>query len=107
MIRFLIHTLILWLLVSGCQTAYYSLWETLGKEKRHLLKEEVQKATDAHILEINRLHDAKVAELVPGGVFPALLGPSNILPDCVHANDSGYQIIADAFADAFEDAVAV
>jgi lysophospholipase L1-like esterase len=45
-------------------------------------------------------HNAKVAELVPGGEFPALLGPTDILPDCVHANDSGYAIIADAFADA-------
>jgi lysophospholipase L1-like esterase len=48
-------------------------------------------------------HGAEVAELVPGGVFPALLGPSDVLPDCVHATDSGYAIIADAFADAFED----
>jgi lysophospholipase L1-like esterase len=47
-------------------------------------------------------HRAKVAELVPGGVFPALLGPTNILPDCVHANDSGYAIIADAFEDAYQ-----
>jgi len=45
---------------------------------------------------------AKVAELVPGGEWPALLGPSNILPDCIHANASGYAIIADAFADALE-----
>jgi len=55
------------------------------------------------IRSIAAAHDAEVAELVPGGVFPALLGPSNILPDCVHANDSGYAIIAGAFADAFED----
>jgi lysophospholipase L1-like esterase len=55
------------------------------------------------IRSIAAAHDAEVAELVPGGVFPALLGPSDVLPDCVHANDSGYQIIADAFADAFED----
>jgi lysophospholipase L1-like esterase len=54
------------------------------------------------IREVAAAHHAKVAELVPGGVFPALLGPSNILPDCVHANASGYQIIADAFADALE-----
>jgi len=46
---------------------------------------------------------AKVAELVPGGEWPALLGPTNILPDCVHANASGYAIIADAFADAYEN----
>jgi lysophospholipase L1-like esterase len=55
------------------------------------------------IRSIAAAHNAGVADLVPGGVFPALLGPSNILPDCVHANDSGYQIIADAFAHAFED----
>jgi lysophospholipase L1-like esterase len=55
------------------------------------------------IRSIAAAHNAEVAELVPGGVFPALLGPSNILPDCVHANDSGYQIIADAFEQAFED----
>ena len=46
MIRLLISSVMLVLLVSGCQTAYYSLWETLGKEKRHLLKEEVQKARE-------------------------------------------------------------
>lgn len=43
MIRLLIAAVLI--LSSGCQTAYYSFWETLGKEKRHLLKEEVQKAT--------------------------------------------------------------
>jgi lysophospholipase L1-like esterase len=55
------------------------------------------------IRSIAAAHNAGVADLVPGGVFPALLGESDILPDCTHANDSGYQIIADAFADAFED----
>ncbi len=48
-------------------------------------------------------HDALVADLVPGGVFPALLGPSQIQPDCLHANDDGYEIIADEFKDAFKD----
>ena len=46
MIRFFISAALLVLLVAGCQTAYYSFWETLGKEKRHLLKQEVQKATE-------------------------------------------------------------
>jgi len=55
------------------------------------------------IREVAAANGAKVAELVPGGVFPALLGPSNILSDCVHANDSGYAIIAEAFADAYEN----
>ena len=48
-------------------------------------------------------HDAKVADLVPGGVFPALLEPSHVQPDCLHANDDGYEIIADEFKDAFKD----
>jgi len=46
-------------------------------------------------------HNVEVAELFIDGAF--LLGPSNVLPDCVHANDSGYAIIAGAFADAYED----
>jgi hypothetical protein len=29
---------------TGCRTAYYSAWEKLGKDKRDLLKETVQKA---------------------------------------------------------------
>jgi hypothetical protein len=28
----------------GCQKTYYAVWEKLGKEKRHLLKDQVQKA---------------------------------------------------------------
>jgi len=29
---------------TGCQTTYYAVWEKLGKEKRHLLKDQVEKA---------------------------------------------------------------
>jgi hypothetical protein len=32
------------LLLAGCQAAYYEVWEKFGKEKRHLLKETVEKA---------------------------------------------------------------
>ena len=31
--------------ITGCQTAYYATWEKLGKEKRHLLRDNVQKAS--------------------------------------------------------------
>jgi hypothetical protein len=31
-------------LTWGCQTTYYAVWEKLGKEKRHLLKDNVEKA---------------------------------------------------------------
>jgi len=31
-------------LLAGCQKAYYAVWETMGKEKRHLLRDNVEKA---------------------------------------------------------------
>lgn len=37
-------TLLVVVVTSGCQTAYYATWEKLGKEKRHLLRDNVQKA---------------------------------------------------------------
>ncbi len=30
--------------ITACQTTYYAVWEKLGKEKRHLLKDQVEKA---------------------------------------------------------------
>lgn len=33
-------------IILGCRSAYYTVWETLGKEKRHLLKDQVEKARD-------------------------------------------------------------
>ena len=35
------------LIFAGCQTTYYAMWEKLGKEKRHLLRDNVQEASDA------------------------------------------------------------
>lgn len=26
----------------GCQSAYYAAWESLGKEKRHLLRDQIE-----------------------------------------------------------------
>lgn len=34
------------LLSTGCKTTYYTFWEKLGKEKRDLLRDNVQKARD-------------------------------------------------------------
>ncbi|MCP4106712.1 MAG: DUF2959 domain-containing protein [Desulfobacteraceae bacterium] len=34
------------MLTCGCQKTYYAVWEKLGKEKRHLLRDNVQKARD-------------------------------------------------------------
>lgn len=38
-------TLFLLILLSvGCQATYYSVWEKMGKEKRHLLRDQVEKS---------------------------------------------------------------
>ncbi len=34
------------LLMVGCQTTYYALWEKMGKEKRHLLKDNVEQVRE-------------------------------------------------------------
>ncbi len=38
--------MILLVLSLGCQSMYYSAWEKLGKEKRHLLRDQVEKAQE-------------------------------------------------------------
>ena len=42
-ILFLVMVGLMW---SGCRSTYYSMWETLGKEKRHLLRDEVENARE-------------------------------------------------------------
>ena len=39
----LLPVLLLWI---GCQSTYYAVWESLGKEKRHLLRDEVEQARE-------------------------------------------------------------
>jgi hypothetical protein len=36
---------LVWLTAVGCQRAYYAMWEQVGKEKRHLLRDQVDKAS--------------------------------------------------------------
>ncbi|MBN2688921.1 MAG: DUF2959 domain-containing protein [Deltaproteobacteria bacterium] len=45
-------------LTAGCQTAYYAAWEKLGKEKRHLLRDNVEEATDAQKEASDQFKDA-------------------------------------------------
>jgi hypothetical protein len=42
----LVAALVAGVAMMGCQTTYYSVWEKLGKEKRHLLKDNVEAAQD-------------------------------------------------------------
>ena len=48
-IRFMVMTICLLAFLGffGCQTTYYTFWEQFGKEKSHLLKEQVEKAQSA------------------------------------------------------------
>jgi chromosome segregation ATPase len=32
--------------INGCRSTYYAMWESLGKEKRHLLRDEVEQARE-------------------------------------------------------------
>ncbi len=40
----LICSLAGWILLAGCQSTYYAVWEKMGKEKRHLLRDQVEKS---------------------------------------------------------------
>jgi hypothetical protein len=37
---------VVFLLFAGCQSTYYAVWEKMGKEKRHLLKENVEQVRE-------------------------------------------------------------
>jgi hypothetical protein len=37
------------LFVVGCQTTYYAIWEKMGKEKRHLLKDNVEQVREEQV----------------------------------------------------------
>jgi hypothetical protein len=57
-------TFIATILLIGCQSAYYAMWEKMGKEKRHLLRDQVensrsdqQKASEAFKDALTRLKE--------------------------------------------------
>jgi hypothetical protein len=45
---FVLTSLVLSVIIAvGCQSTYYAVWEKMGKEKRHLLRDNVKKASEA------------------------------------------------------------
>lgn len=44
--------------LAGCQSTYYAVWEKLGKEKRHLLKDQIENARDDQIEASEEFQDA-------------------------------------------------
>jgi predicted nucleic acid-binding Zn-ribbon protein len=63
--RVILWLMLLFFFAAGCRSTYYSLWETLGKEKRHLLQDEVQAARDDQKMASEEFKDAltRVQEL--------------------------------------------
>lgn len=43
---------------TGCRSTYYALWESMGKEKRELLKDEVEEARDDQAKASEQFKDA-------------------------------------------------
>jgi hypothetical protein len=39
-----LYSLAILILFTGCQSTYYAVWEKMGKEKRHLLRDQVEKS---------------------------------------------------------------
>jgi Protein of unknown function (DUF2959) len=50
------------ILLSGCRTTYYAMWEKMGKEKRHLLRDQVEKAQTEQARASKQFED--VADLI-------------------------------------------
>ncbi|MGD9330722.1 MAG: DUF2959 family protein [Desulfobacterales bacterium] len=45
-LKALVYLLLAACMFCGCRSTYYSVWESLGKEKRHLLRDEVEQARE-------------------------------------------------------------
>ena len=43
-VAIVIYALASLILLAGCQSTYYAVWEKMGKEKRHLLRDQVEKS---------------------------------------------------------------
>ncbi len=57
--------LVLMAVLTGCRSTYYAMWESVGKEKRHLLKDEVSAAREDQAQASQEFKDAltRVKEL--------------------------------------------
>ena len=73
--------------LSGCRSTYYSVWESLGKEKRHLLRDEVENAREDQASASEEFKDAltRVKELTGfhgGELENVYLGLKDDYEDC-------------------------
>ena len=87
---------VLWALVvilitafTGCRSTYYAMWESVGKEKRHLLKDEVTAAREDQAQASEEFKDAltRIKELTGfqgGELEDAYRGLKGDFEDCQH-----------------------
>ncbi len=103
--------LILIAALAGCRSTYYAMWESVGKEKRHLLKDEVSAAREDQAQASQEFKDAltRVKELTGfegGELEDAYRKLKSDLEDCQHRAGviddrirNVEQIAADLFAE--------
>lgn len=87
------------LLGSGCASGELRTLSNIGLEG--LPRTPIGEGINDIIRRVAAERGAKIAELIPDS--RPLLGPEEIAGDCIHANDTGHEVIAGAFIDAFED----
>lgn len=97
--------------LSGCRSTYYSMWESVGKEKRHLLRDEVENAREDQASASEEFKDAltRVKELTGfhgGELENVYLGLKDDYEDCEQRAaiiddriENVEQISADLFAE--------
>ncbi len=97
--------------VPGCRSTYYAMWESVGKEKRHLLKDEVTAAREDQAQASEEFKDAltRIKELTGfegGELENAYRRLKGDFEDCQHRAaviddriDNVEQIAADLFAE--------
>ncbi len=81
--------LILLAIVPSCRSTYYAMWESVGKEKRHLLKDEVTAAREDQAQASQEFKDAltRIKELTGfegGELENAYRGLKGDFEDCRH-----------------------
>ncbi len=103
--------LVLLAAVPGCRSTYYAMWESVGKEKRHLLKDEVTAAREDQAQASEEFKDAltRIKELTGfegGELEDAYRRLKGDFEDCQHRAaviddriDNVEQIAADLFAE--------
>ncbi len=103
--------LVLLAVVPGCRSTYYAMWESVGKEKRHLLKDEVEAAREDQTQASEEFKDAltRIKELTGfegGELEDAYRRLKGDFEDCQHRAaviddriDNVEQIAADLFAE--------